>query len=163
MAVKPRRKDPTPWTLEAEGDERREKSNLPWPTSTIPVERSSGVEPRTDHGLPASRYVAPSRIVWEHTRGCYLCTQCDFSMASWPTMTLHLQDHRPNTPTDLVPGSLRADARAGKAEECFSMKPEARGEAQAQRPPPQHHTDPISFAPAVSQLSEGERPIFSQF
>ncbi|XP_038197855.1 zinc finger protein 414 isoform X1 [Arvicola amphibius] len=54
-----------------------------------------------------SGYVAPSHIVWEHTRGCYSCMQCDFSTASRPTMTLHLQYHRPSTPTDLAPGSCR--------------------------------------------------------
>lgn len=111
--------------------------------------------------LPAG-YVAPSRIVWEHTRGRYSCMQCDFSTASRPTMTLHLQDHRPSTLTDLAPGSLRADTRAGKAEECLSMEPEARGEAQAQLPPPQLHTEPIPFAPVVAPLSEGELPVFSQ-
>lgn len=78
-------------------------------------------------------------------------------------MTLHLQDHRPSTLTDLAPGSLRADTWAGKAEECLSMEPEARGEAQAQLPPPQLHTEPIPSAPVVSPLSEGELPVFSQF
>lgn len=129
------------------------------------VERSSGVKPRTNRGLPAclpAGYVAPSRIVWEHTCGRYSCMQCDFSTASRPAMTLHLQDHRPGAPTALAPGSLHAKTQASKAEECSGMELEARGEAQAQLPPPQLHKNPTSFAPGVSQLSEGERPIFSQ-
>ncbi|XP_006990927.3 zinc finger protein 414 [Peromyscus maniculatus bairdii] len=109
-----------------------------------------------------SGYVAPSCIVWEHTRGRYSCMQCDFSTASRPAMTLHLQDHRPGAPTAPAPGSLHAKIQASKAEECSGMELEARGEAQAQLPPPQLHKNPTSFAPGVSQLSEGERPIFSQ-
>ncbi|XP_055473850.1 zinc finger protein 414 isoform X1 [Psammomys obesus] len=108
-----------------------------------------------------SGFAAPSRIVWEHTRGRYSCMQCDFSTASRPTMTLHLQDHRPGAPTSLVPGFLRANIRAGKAEKCSGMELEARDEAQAQ-PPTQLHKDPTPFAPGLSQLSEGENPLFSQ-
>ncbi|NWV93595.1 ZN414 protein, partial [Machaerirhynchus nigripectus] len=39
-----------------------------------------------------------SRIVWEHTRGRYSCTQCPFSTASRDEMTLHTEDHRKNPP-----------------------------------------------------------------
>uniref|UniRef100_A0A8C3R794 Zinc finger protein 414 n=1 Tax=Cyanoderma ruficeps TaxID=181631 RepID=A0A8C3R794_9PASS len=39
-----------------------------------------------------------SRIVWEHTRGRYSCTQCPFSAASRQEMTLHIEDHRKNPP-----------------------------------------------------------------
>ncbi|NXB12362.1 ZN414 protein, partial [Cnemophilus loriae] len=39
-----------------------------------------------------------SRIVWEHTRGRYSCTQCPFSAASREEMTLHIEDHRKNPP-----------------------------------------------------------------
>ncbi|NXR82449.1 ZN414 protein, partial [Pycnonotus jocosus] len=39
-----------------------------------------------------------SRIVWEHTRGRYSCTQCPFSTASREEMTLHTEDHRKNPP-----------------------------------------------------------------
>uniref|UniRef100_A0A8C5J7W2 Zinc finger protein 414 n=1 Tax=Junco hyemalis TaxID=40217 RepID=A0A8C5J7W2_JUNHY len=45
------------------------------------------------------------RIVWEHTRGRYSCTQCPFSTASRDEMTLHTEDHRKNPP----PGRLEAD------------------------------------------------------
>ncbi|XP_075833880.1 PML-RARA-regulated adapter molecule 1 [Microtus pennsylvanicus] len=100
--------------------------------------------------LPAG-YLAPSRIVWEHTHGRYSCMQCDFSTASRPTMTLHLQDHRPNTPTDLAPGSLRAGARAGKAE---AMKPEARASgaettdtSSKQQPKLRAHSPPEATSP----------------
>lgn len=75
--------------------------------------------------------------------------QCDFSTASRPAITLHLQDHRPGASAALAPGSLPADTLAGKAEECSGMEPEARGEAWAQCPLPQLHTNPTQFAPGV--------------
>uniref|UniRef100_A0A803WBQ3 Zinc finger protein 414 n=1 Tax=Ficedula albicollis TaxID=59894 RepID=A0A803WBQ3_FICAL len=50
-----------------------------------------------------------SRIVWEHTRGRYSCTQCPFSTASREEMTLHIEDHRKNPP----PGRLEADMGTG--------------------------------------------------
>ncbi|XP_027273851.1 zinc finger protein 414 isoform X4 [Cricetulus griseus] len=107
--------------------------------------------PRRPQGGPdaPSGYAAPSRIVWEHTRGRYSCMQCDFSTASRPAITLHLQDHRPGASAALAPGSLPADTLAGKAEECSGMEPEARGEAWAQCPLPQLHTNPTQFAPGV--------------
>uniref|UniRef100_A0A8C5J336 Zinc finger protein 414 n=1 Tax=Junco hyemalis TaxID=40217 RepID=A0A8C5J336_JUNHY len=46
------------------------------------------------------------RIVWEHTRGRYSCTQCPFSTASRDEMTLHTEDHRKNPP----PGPPRGTA-----------------------------------------------------
>ncbi|XP_051495740.1 zinc finger protein 414 [Apus apus] len=49
----------------------------------------SGVTP----GHPSN-----SRIVWEHTRGRYSCTQCPYSTASREEMTLHIEDHRKNPP-----------------------------------------------------------------
>ncbi|XP_045845703.1 zinc finger protein 414 isoform X3 [Meles meles] len=81
-------------------------------------------------------HAAPSRIVWEHTRGRYSCMQCAFSTASRPAMTLHLEDHRPVAPAAPGPGQPRPDARA----------------------------DPVPLAPKVSPLlSEGECPVFSPF
>lgn len=59
-------------------------------------------------------HAAPSRIVWEHTRGRYSCMQCAFSTASRPAMTLHLEDHRPIAPAAPGPGQPRPDARAGE-------------------------------------------------
>ncbi|NXP02804.1 ZN414 protein, partial [Thinocorus orbignyianus] len=60
--------------------------------------------------LPSSPVLAGhssnSRIVWEHTRGRYTCTQCPFSTASREEMTLHIEDHRKNPPP---PGRLDAD------------------------------------------------------
>lgn len=50
-----------------------------------------------------------SRIVWEHTRGRYSCTQCPFSTASREDMTLHIEDHRKNPPA----GRLEADMGTG--------------------------------------------------
>ncbi|XP_059015734.1 zinc finger protein 414 isoform X3 [Mustela lutreola] len=81
-------------------------------------------------------HAAPSRIVWEHTRGRYSCMQCAFSTASRPAMTLHLEDHRPIASAAPGPGQPRPDARA----------------------------DPVPLAPKVSPLlSEGECPVFSPF
>lgn len=85
--------------------------------------------------LPAG-HAAPSRIVWEHTRGRYSCMQCAFSTASRPAMTLHLEDHRPVAPVAPASGQPRPD-------------PDARA-------------DPAPLAPKVSPLlSEGECPGFS--
>ncbi|KAL1765660.1 PML-RARA-regulated adapter molecule 1 [Sigmodon hispidus] len=87
----------------------------PLASSTAIWKKSQGAagSPRRPQGGSdaPSGYSAPSRIVWEHTRGRYSCMQCDFSTASRPAMTLHLQDHRPGAPTALAPGSLRADTR----------------------------------------------------
>ncbi|XP_003510548.2 zinc finger protein 414 isoform X1 [Cricetulus griseus] len=122
-------------------------------SSTAIWKKSQGAtgSPRRPQGGPdaPSGYAAPSRIVWEHTRGRYSCMQCDFSTASRPAITLHLQDHRPGASAALAPGSLPADTLAGKAEECSGMEPEARGEAWAQCPLPQLHTNPTQFAPGV--------------
>ncbi|XP_045146235.1 zinc finger protein 414 [Echinops telfairi] len=57
-------------------------------------------------------HAAPSRIVWEHTRGRYSCMQCAFSTASRPAMTLHLEDHRPAAP---APGPPRPGGPAEPA------------------------------------------------
>ncbi|NWV21776.1 ZN414 protein, partial [Origma solitaria] len=59
-----------------------------------------------------------SRIVWEHTRGRYSCTQCPFSTASRDEMTLHTEDHRKNPP----PGRLEADMDFGVGLTPFHAK-----------------------------------------
>ncbi|NXO06693.1 ZN414 protein, partial [Oriolus oriolus] len=59
-----------------------------------------------------------SRIVWEHTRGRYSCTQCPFSTASRDEMTLHTEDHRKNPP----PGRLEADMDFGVGLAPFHAK-----------------------------------------
>ncbi|KAM8795090.1 zinc finger protein 414 [Eudromia elegans] len=47
------------------------------------------------------------RIVWEHTRGRYSCTQCPFGTASRDDMTLHTEEHRK------PPARLQGDAEFG--------------------------------------------------
>lgn len=122
-------------------------------------------------GLTGSRllagHAAPSRIVWEHTRGRYSCMQCAFSTASRPAMTLHLEDHRPGAPAAPASGQPRPDpdVRAGKARELAGREGgvhEVRGAAEALVPPPLPHPDPAPLAPKVSPLlSKGECPGFS--
>ncbi|XP_063084416.1 zinc finger protein 414 isoform X3 [Cavia porcellus] len=94
------------------------------PTSSAAVWKKSqagpGGSPRRPQGGSdaPSVHAAPSRIVWEHTRGRYSCMQCAFSTASRPAMTLHLQDHRPGAPAapaSPAPGPPRPDAPAGVA------------------------------------------------
>ncbi|NXW52590.1 ZN414 protein, partial [Nyctiprogne leucopyga] len=60
-----------------------------------------------------------SRIVWEHTRGRYSCTQCPFSSASRDEMTLHIEDHRKNPPP---PARLDADMDFGVGLTSFHAK-----------------------------------------
>ncbi|NXE98947.1 ZN414 protein, partial [Menura novaehollandiae] len=64
------------------------------------------------------RHSSNSRIVWEHTRGRYSCTQCPFSTASREEMTLHIEDHRKNPP----PGRLEADMDFGVGLASFHAK-----------------------------------------
>ncbi|NWS22397.1 ZN414 protein, partial [Pachyramphus minor] len=59
-----------------------------------------------------------SRIVWEHTRGRYSCTQCPFSAASREEMTLHIEDHRKNP----LPGRLDAEMDFGVGLASFHAK-----------------------------------------
>ncbi|NWU92791.1 ZN414 protein, partial [Upupa epops] len=54
--------------------------------------------------LAPTGHSSNSRIVWEHTRGRYTCTQCPYSTTSRDEMTLHIEDHRKN------PQSGRLDA-----------------------------------------------------
>lgn len=109
------------------------------PASSAAVWKKSqgaGGSPRRPQGGSdaPSGHAAPSRIVWEHTRGRYSCMQCAFSTASRPAMTLHLEDHRPGGPAAPAPAQPRPDAPA----------------------------DPAPLAPKVSPLlSEGECPVFS--
>ncbi|XP_019523172.1 PREDICTED: zinc finger protein 414 isoform X2 [Hipposideros armiger] len=111
------------------------------PASSAAVWKKSqgaGGSPRRPQGGSdaPSGHAAPSRIVWEHTRGRYSCMQCAFSTASRPAMTLHLEDHRPVAPVAPASGQPRPD-------------PDARA-------------DPAPLAPKVSPLlSEGECPGFS--
>ncbi|KAM9689116.1 zinc finger protein 414 [Trichechus inunguis] len=140
------------------------------PASSAAVWKKSqgaGGSPRRPQGGAdaPSGHAAPSRIVWEHTRGRYSCMQCAFSTASRPAMTLHLEDHRPAGPVAPAPGPPRPDGLAGKAGdrargEGAARGPEARTEAQA--PPPLPTPDPAPLAPKVSPPpSEGECPVFS--
>ncbi|NXB80702.1 ZN414 protein, partial [Donacobius atricapilla] len=59
-----------------------------------------------------------SRIVWEHTRGRYSCTQCPFSAASRQEMTLHIEEHRKNAP----PARLEAEMDFGVGLTPFHTK-----------------------------------------
>ncbi|XP_019567493.2 zinc finger protein 414 isoform X1 [Rhinolophus sinicus] len=142
------------------------------PASSAAVWKKSqgaGGSPRRPQGGSdaPSGHAAPSRIVWEHTRGRYSCMQCAFSTASRPAMTLHLEDHRPGAPAAPASGQPRPDpdARAGKARELAGGEGgvhEVRGGAEAQVPPPLPHPDPAPLAPKVSPLlSKGECPGFS--
>ncbi|XP_071434158.1 zinc finger protein 414 isoform X2 [Pithys albifrons albifrons] len=78
------------------------------------------------HGPAASNAVwkksqghsSNNRIVWEHTRGRYSCTQCPFSAASREEMTLHIEDHRKNPP----PGRLDTDMDFGVGLASFHAK-----------------------------------------
>lgn len=84
------------------------------PASSAAVWKKSqgaGGSPRRPQGGSdaPSGHAAPSRILWEHTRGRYSCMQCAFSTASRAAMTLHLEDHRPAAP---APGQPRPDAPA---------------------------------------------------
>ncbi|NXR62581.1 ZN414 protein, partial [Rhadina sibilatrix] len=64
------------------------------------------------------RHSSNSRIVWEHTRGRYSCTQCPFSTASREEMTLHIEDHRKNPP----PPRLEAEMDFGVGLSPFHTK-----------------------------------------
>lgn len=135
------------------------------PTRTRPRPPPLGAEGPSGPGLTGPRlpagHAAPSRIVWEHTRGRYSCMQCAFSTASRPAMTLHLEDHRPFAPAAPAPGQPRPVAPPGKAEERAGGEG---GGPEARAPPPLPHPDPAPLAPKVSPLlSEGECPVFSPF
>ncbi|XP_045404067.1 zinc finger protein 414 isoform X2 [Lemur catta] len=106
------------------------------PASSAAVWKKSqgaGSSPRRPQGGSdaPSGHAAPSRIVWEHTRGRYSCMQCAFSTASRPAMTLHLEDHRPGAP---APPPPRPDTPAEPAPLAPKVSP---------------------------LLSEGELPVFS--
>ncbi|NXA56044.1 ZN414 protein, partial [Nothocercus julius] len=60
-----------------------------------------------------------SRIVWEHTRGRYTCTQCPYSTASRDEMTLHIEEHRKNP---LPPSRLEGDVDFGEGIASFHTK-----------------------------------------
>ncbi|XP_066888978.1 zinc finger protein 414 isoform X1 [Kogia breviceps] len=112
------------------------------PASSAAVWKKSqgaGGSPRRPQGGSdtPSGHAAPSRIVWEHTRGRYSCMQCAFSTASRPAMTLHLEDHRPIAPAAPAPGQPRPDAPAAQASipPPFWSSPGA-PEATTPTPPP---------------------------
>ncbi|NWI67049.1 ZN414 protein, partial [Todus mexicanus] len=73
--------------------------------------------------LPSSPVLAGhsanSRIVWEHTRGRYTCTQCPYSTASRDEMTLHIEEHRKNPP---APGRLDTEMDFGVGLASFHSK-----------------------------------------
>ncbi|NXP28161.1 ZN414 protein, partial [Scytalopus superciliaris] len=95
----------------------------PWPRC---VQRRLEEKPSPPPGVPPVLPCPPvlaghssnSRIVWEHTRGRYSCTQCPFSAASREEMTLHIEDHRKNPP----PGRLDADMDFGVGLASFHAK-----------------------------------------
>uniref|UniRef100_A0A8C3Y3F4 Zinc finger protein 414 n=1 Tax=Catharus ustulatus TaxID=91951 RepID=A0A8C3Y3F4_CATUS len=83
-----------------------------------------------------------SRIVWEHTRGRYSCTQCPFSTASREDMTLHIEDHRKNPP----PG--RAGGTAQPLALCWDRQPSlGTGAPPAQPGVPEGPVFPLEFLP----------------
>ncbi|NWH63783.1 ZN414 protein, partial [Geococcyx californianus] len=65
------------------------------------------------------RHSSASRIVWEHTRGRYTCTQCPYSTTSREEMTLHIEDHRKNPP---APGRLDTEMDFGVGLGSFHTK-----------------------------------------
>ncbi|NXO02093.1 ZN414 protein, partial [Rhinopomastus cyanomelas] len=65
-----------------------------------------------------SDHSSNSRIVWEHTRGRYTCTQCPYGTASRDEMTLHIEDHRKNP----QPGRLDAEMDFGVGLPSFHAK-----------------------------------------
>ncbi|NXG78690.1 ZN414 protein, partial [Baryphthengus martii] len=69
--------------------------------------------------LAPTGHSSNSRIVWEHTRGRYTCTQCPYSTASREEMTLHIEDHRKNPPP---PGRLDAEMDFGVGLASFHTK-----------------------------------------
>ncbi|NWV45345.1 ZN414 protein, partial [Daphoenositta chrysoptera] len=64
----------------------------------LPLAREPPSVRGSERGGSSPRHSSNSRIVWEHTRGRYSCTQCPFSTASRDEMTLHTEDHRKNPP-----------------------------------------------------------------
>uniref|UniRef100_A0A8C5J5Z6 Zinc finger protein 414 n=1 Tax=Junco hyemalis TaxID=40217 RepID=A0A8C5J5Z6_JUNHY len=77
-------------------------SNAVWKKS----QGESGCPPTSPpqgRGRPNAWHSSAGRIVWEHTRGRYSCTQCPFSTASRDEMTLHTEDHRKNPPPGRAP------------------------------------------------------------
>ncbi|KAJ7416797.1 zinc finger protein 414 [Pitangus sulphuratus] len=91
------------------------------PPSSVPGPFLSYVPP-SPYALPQPpaqhRHSSNSRIVWEHTRGRYSCTQCPFSAASREEMTLHIEDHRKNPPS----GRLDAEMDFGVGLASFHAK-----------------------------------------
>ncbi|NXM39103.1 ZN414 protein, partial [Gymnorhina tibicen] len=83
-----------------------------------PRRRSSSSSCPGSSAPSVPRHSSNSRIVWEHTRGRYSCTQCPFSTASRDEMTLHTEDHRKNPP----PGRLEADMDFGVGLAPFHAK-----------------------------------------
>ncbi|XP_077716323.1 zinc finger protein 414 isoform X2 [Canis aureus] len=112
------------------------------PASSAAVWKKSqgaGGSPRRPQGGSdtPSGHAAPSRIVWEHTRGRYSCMQCAFSTASRPAMTLHLEDHRAVAPAAPGPGQPRPDAPAGGLQSAESGQVPTHHPAVVQHQP--HH------------------------
>ncbi|NXH04202.1 ZN414 protein, partial [Loxia leucoptera] len=101
------------------------------PGSAPPAALPGGLQPPQPRGTARLRAIpvlpcppvlaghsSTSRIVWEHTRGRYSCTQCPFSTASREEMTLHIEDHRKNPP----PGRLEAEMDFGVGLAPFHAK-----------------------------------------
>uniref|UniRef100_A0A8C6ZNT2 Zinc finger protein 414 n=1 Tax=Nothoprocta perdicaria TaxID=30464 RepID=A0A8C6ZNT2_NOTPE len=87
-------------------------SNAVWKKSQGETMAGCASPPRP--GRVLAGHASNSRIVWEHTRGRYTCTQCPYSTASRDEMTLHIEEHRKNPPP---PARLDGDvAAAGDGE-----------------------------------------------
>ncbi|NWR38524.1 ZN414 protein, partial [Tachuris rubrigastra] len=114
-----------PATLPAGPRPRRVQRRLEEKPSPRPIraphgtrERPLGVVPVLPCPPVLAGHSSNSRIVWEHTRGRYSCTQCPFSAASREEMTLHIEDHRKNPP----PGRLDAEMDFGVGLASFHAK-----------------------------------------
>ncbi|NXU48007.1 ZN414 protein, partial [Turnix velox] len=69
--------------------------------------------------IVGDRHPSNSRIVWEHTRGRYSCTQCPFSTPSREEVTLHIEEHRKNP---LPPARMDTDMDFGVGITSFHTK-----------------------------------------
>ncbi|XP_030322148.1 zinc finger protein 414 isoform X1 [Calypte anna] len=117
---------PSPYGLAQPPAQHRLRPYLPGhgpPVSNAVWKKSQGVSvspllPCFGSGVTPG-HPSNSRIVWEHTRGRYTCTQCPFSTASREEMTLHIEDHRKNPPQ---PPRLDTDVDFGVGLASFHTK-----------------------------------------
>ncbi|KAM6041537.1 zinc finger protein 414 isoform 1-T1 [Chlamydotis macqueenii] len=117
---------PSPYNLPQPSAQHRLRPYTPGhgpPVSNAVWKKSQGVSvspllPCFGSGVTPG-HSSNSRIVWEHTRGRYTCTQCPYSTASREEMTLHIEDHRKNPPP---PGRLDAEMDFGVGLASFHTK-----------------------------------------